>query len=81
MGWHAKDEDAPFDALDGPHLVAFGNWVAESLDISELPPAQVLLLNLMLDRCLKALWDAFPEVLMPYAQRMLAGMENKDEDE
>lgn len=80
MGWHMQDKDAaPFDELDGPHLVEFGNWLAESLDISELSPEQVLLLHLMLDRCLKALWNTFPEILMPYAQRMVLLM--KDEED
>lgn len=81
MGRHKQDDASLFEEIDGPYLVAFGNWLAESLDASELSPEQVLLLHIVLDRGLKALWNLFPEVLMPYMERMLARMEEEDDED
>ena len=82
MGRSEQNDGPLFEEMDGPYLVAFGNWLAESLDLSELSPEQVLLLYMVLERCLHALWGQHPEVLMPYIARMLFMLTNeKDEDE
>ena len=69
------------EEIDGPILVAIGNWLAESLDASELENEQVLLLHLILERCSKVLWRMFPEVLAPLALRALARLEEDDDED
>lgn len=82
MGRSEQNDGPLFEEMDGPYLVAFGNWLADSLDLSELSPEQVLLLHMVLDRCMHALWGQHPKVLMPYMSRMLTlTQENDDEDE
>ena len=60
MGRREQDTDTLFEVMDGPYLVKLGNWLARSLDVSELGNEEVLLLHMMLDRGLKALWRTFP---------------------
>lgn len=74
-----RDAEALFDAIDGQYLVRLGNWLARSLEPSELENEQVLLIQLVLERCMNALWQAFPEVLAPYVMRMLALASAEDE--
>jgi hypothetical protein len=81
MGRREQNDGSLFEEMDGPYLVAFGNWLTESLDASELSAEQVLLLLMVLDRCLHALWRLFPEVLMPYMTRMLTLMEERDDED
>ena len=80
----AEEKPAPkalFEEIDGPYLVGMGNWLAESLDVSELKNEQVLLLYMALDRGLKALWKAFPEVFKTISQRLLAELMDDDDDD
>jgi len=78
-----RDAEALFEAIDGEYLVGLGNWLARSLDPLELENEQVLLLQVVLERCMNALWQAFPEVLAPYIMRMVAlsGSKNEQDDE
>jgi len=69
-----------FEEMDGPFLVGMANWLAESLDISELGKEQVLLLNMVLERCQNALWLTFPEVIKPLLVRAMQRL-NSEEDE
>ncbi len=75
MGSSQKTIESVFEDIDGSVLVGFGNWLAESLDVSELSNEQVLLLFMVLDRCIKALLHNFPEVLLPLAMRAMAGFD------
>ena len=80
MGRREQDTDTLFEDMDGPYLVKLGNWLARSLDVSELGTEEVLLLHMMLDRCLNALWRTFPEVLAPLVVRILAGLDSDDDE-
>lgn len=80
MGWHEPPNEALLEEIDGPVLVGIGNWLAESLNASELENDQVLLLHLILERCSKVLWRLFPEVLAPLALRAMARLEEDDEE-
>ena len=80
MGRYEQPREPLFDELDGPFLVGLGNWLAESLDASDLSNEQVLLVHLVMDRCLDVLWRQFPEVLMPLMARFVERLE-LDEDE
>lgn len=80
MGRYEQPTEPVFDELDGPYLVGLGNWLAESLDASELSNEQVLLVHLVLDRCMGVLWRLFPQVLMPLMVRYMERLDS-DEDE
>ena len=67
--------------IDGPVLVELGNWVAEALDATELSNQQVLLLYVLLERGMDALWRNFPDVLMPLCMRAMARVAMSDEEE
>ena len=80
MGRREQDTDTLFEDMDGPYLVRLANWLARSLDVSELETEEVLLLHMVLDRCLKALWRTFPEVLAPLIMRILANPDSDDDE-
>ncbi|MCP5118854.1 MAG: hypothetical protein GY953_49205 [bacterium] len=75
MGGSGKTTESVFEDIDGYVLLGFGNWLAESLDVSELSNEQVLLLFMVLDRGIKALLHNFPEVLLPLVTRAMAGFD------
>ena len=81
MGQYEPPNETLLEEIDGPILVGIGNWLAESLDASELKNEQVLLLHLILERCSKVLWRLFPEVLAPLALRAMARLEEEEEEE
>lgn len=81
MGRREQDTDTLFEDMDGPYLVGLGNWFFSSLDVSELEPEQVLLLQMLFERGLNALWETFPEVIAPLILRMMAGLESDDDDD
>ena len=80
MGRSQETDETLFKAIDGPVLVAFGNWLADSLDASELSNEQVLLLSTLLGRGMDVLWHHFPHVLVPMVERVLAQYDDEDED-
>lgn len=80
MGRHEQHEGPLFEELDGPVLVSIGNWLVESLDASELENEQVLLLDLIISRCMDALFRLFPEVLGPLILRQLARWVTDEDD-
>jgi hypothetical protein len=73
------DRETLLEAGDGPVLVALGNWVAEALQVEELSNKQVLLLFMLLDRGIDALWRQFPEVLLPLMMRAVARLEQDEQ--
>ncbi len=75
MGGSQRTTESLFEDIDGSVLVGFGNWLAESLDVSELSNEQVLLLFMVLDRCMKALWHDFRDVLLPLVMRAMAAFD------
>lgn len=79
MGHREQGTQTLFEAMDGPFLVKLGNWLADSLDVSELENEQVLLLQMVLERCLNALWRAFPEVIAPLILRRMANLESEED--
>lgn len=80
MGRREQNIETLFEDMDGPYLVGLGNWLAESLELPELKNEHVLLLYMVLERSLGALWRAFPEVLSPLIMRKIAGLESDDDD-
>lgn len=79
MGGSQKTSAPLVEDIDGPILVGLGNWLAESLDAAELSKEQVLLLFMLLDRGIDALWRNFPEVLLPLVIRILERFSSDDE--
>jgi hypothetical protein len=80
MGRREQDVEPLFEDMDGPYLVGLGNWLARSLDVSELGNEQVLLLHMVLERGLNMLWQAFPEVIAPLVMRMMASLDDDDDE-
>lgn len=80
MGRHERDTESLFEDMDGPYLVGLGNWLVRSLEVSELEKEQVLLLHMVLERGLDMLWRTFPEVFAPLAMRMVARLDNDDDE-
>lgn len=72
-------KESLFEDIDGSVLVGFGNWLADSLDVSELSNEEVLLLFMVLDRAMKVLWRHFPELLIPLVTRSMAEFDPDDE--
>jgi len=81
MGRRTDGTEALFEEMDGPRLARLGNWLASSLDVSELGTEEVLLLEMVLGRCQDALWRAFPEIFVPLYQRRMALWLSEDEDD
>jgi len=81
MGRYKQPTEPLFEELDGPVMVGIGNWLAKSLDVSELSSEQVLWLHLVLGRGISALWQQFPEVLAPLTLRLLMRQAEDDEDD
>ncbi len=54
---------------DGPYLVALANWLARSLDPTELSKEEALLLFMALTRIMGALWNAFERELLIVVRR------------
>jgi len=79
MGGSQKTSAPLFEDIDGPILVGLGNWLAESLEVAELSKEQVLLLFMLLDRGIDALWRNFPSVLLPLVIRILERFSSDDE--
>lgn len=79
MGGSQKTSAPLFEDIDGPILIGLGNWLAESLEVAELSKEQVLLLFMLLDRGIDALWRNFPEVLLPLVIRILERFSSDDE--
>lgn len=48
----------------GPTLVSLVNWVAESLDPTELSIEQVVTISLIVETTANTLWRHFPEVML-----------------
>jgi hypothetical protein len=78
MGGSQKTGSPLLEDIDGPILVGLGNWLAESLDAAELSTEQVLLLFMLLDRGIDALWRNSPEVLLPLVIRILERFSSDD---
>jgi len=72
MSWRERPSNPPLEPIDGPHLVELGNWLADSLDVSELSKEQALLLWVLADRLLNALWREFASVLSVVVMRTIA---------
>lgn len=84
MGQSEQGTKTLFEELDGPYLVELANWLAQSLDPSELTTEQVLILQMVIERCMNALWQEFPEIFATYFLRLmtrLASVEDDDGDE
>lgn len=79
MGRYEQPTEPLLEELDGPVLVGIGNWLTQSLDVSELSNEQVLWLYMMLERGLAALWRQFPEVLSPLVLRLVMRLDEYDE--
>ena len=79
MGWHAKAPEGLLEDMDGPVLVGLGNWLVESLDVSELENEQVLLLFMLLVRALDALQKEYSDILLPLMTRLVMKLEQDDE--
>ncbi len=79
MGGSQKTSAPLFEDIDGPILVGLGNWLAESLDVAELSKEQVLLLFMLFERGIDALWRNFPSVLLPLIIRILERFSADDE--
>lgn len=79
MGRSQETTESLLEDIDGPVLVGIGNWLAESLDVSELSNEQVLLLFMLLDRGMDALWHNFPRVLLPLVARALKRLDPDDD--
>jgi len=79
MGGSQKTSAPLFEDIDGPILVGLGNWLTESLEVAELSTEQVLLLFMLLERGIDALWRHFPEVLLPLVIRILERFSSDDE--
>ena len=79
MGRYEQPTEPLLEELDGPVLVGIGNWLAKSLDVSELSNEQVLWLHMVLVRGINALWQQFPEVLSPLMHRLLMHLDEDDE--
>ena len=71
MGQSEQGTKTLFEELDGPYLVELGNWLAQSLDPSELTAEQVLILQMVIERCMNALWQTFPEIFTTYFARLM----------
>jgi len=72
MSWRERPSNPPLEPIDGPHLVELGNWLADSLDVSELSKEQALLLWVLADRLLNALLREFAGVLSVVVMRTIA---------
>lgn len=57
--------------IDGQVLVGLGNWVANSLDVEDLTDEQALLLYMLLNRAIDALWRFIPDLLLPLYKKFL----------
>lgn len=57
--------------IDGQVLVGLGNWVANSLDVEDLTDEQALLLYMLLNRAVDALWRFIPDLLLPLYRNVL----------
>ena len=83
MGGSQKTSAPLFEDIDGPILVGLGNWLAESLAeslvVAELSKEQVLLLFMLFERGIDALWRNFPSVLLPLVIRILERFSADDE--
>lgn len=80
MGRSTEDAETLFEDMDGPYLVRLGNWLASSLDVSELDKEEILLLQMILERGLSVLWETFPEVFTSLMMRAIL-MQDPDEDD
>jgi len=65
--------------MDGQVLVGLGNWLATSLDVSELKNEQVLLLFMLLVRAFDALRREHSDVLLPLLTRLVMKLEREEE--
>jgi len=75
MSWRERPSNPPLEPIDGPHLVELGNWLADSLDVSELSKEQALLLWMLAERFLNALWREFADVLSVVAMHSIVKMD------
>jgi len=69
------------EPMDGPLLVELGNWLAESLDVSELSKEQALFVFMLVERLSNALWREFASTLLPLVMRNLGDLDADDPDE
>lgn len=65
--------------IDGQVLVGLGNWVANSLDVEDLTDEQALLLYMLLNRAVDALWRFIPDLLLPLYKRIILADGDSDE--
>lgn len=83
MSWTERPSNPPLEPEDGPLLVELGNWLADSLDVSELSKEQAVLLWMLTDRLWDRLWREFADVLRAVAMhitaRMDAGLDDSDD--
>lgn len=59
-----RKQDELLEDGDGPYLVRLGNWLARSLDPTELSKEEALLLFMVLTRIMSALWNGFERELL-----------------
>ena len=72
-----------FEEMDGPHLIELGNWLASSLDVSELGTEEVLLLHMLLVRCqngVRAAHDPPPDRMRREITRLVEEDDDDDGD-
>lgn len=70
-----------FEESDGPILVGILNQLVDSFDIEELSREATLLLYVLLDRALRALWQQYPSELTEFYKQMLMAAAAMDDDE
>lgn len=75
MSWRERPSTPLLEPMDGPLLVELGNWLANSLDVSELSREQAVLLWVIVDRLADALWREFGDVLRAVAMHITARMD------
>ena len=81
MGQSEQGTKTLFEELDGPYLVGLANWLAQSLDPSELTTEQVLILETVIERCMNALWQAFPEIFATHLVRQMTRLASVDDED
>lgn len=79
----SKESSTPLlEEIDDPIVVAIINQVAESLDGVELSVEAALLLAVVIDCVMNALWLQYPhELLLVYSRAIMATDEGNDDDD
>lgn len=75
MSWRQRPTTPLLEPLDGPILVELGNWLADSLEVTQLSKQQVLLLSTLIERLAKALWREFADDLRILVLRNIAQLD------